>query len=219
MENENTLEINTSGINSICSKYEEMINTLELDCSNLVNDFKPLLNCGILSSFIPGLKMNVDAVVSSSKEMNAFLLKFAEEQENIDNTDIDNGNNNGNNSGGGSTKEKKSSVLSEDNINKLFSDDHFMDSFLSIVKEYPNILLEEDKSDLLKELLLKDINLSDDVKEIIYNSDSEIIQVTLSKIINGEIIVANFDEYLEKIKEVIIRNLNDKIDNPDSHKI
>ncbi len=198
----NSLEINTTDISSICSKYNEIIETIGLEYTNVMNDFKPFLNCGVLSSYIPDLKDNIDKVVLSTKEMINYVDNFAKEQEKIDATsnNITSGGDTSYNYNGTSTSEE--TTINEDSIKVLFTNNEFLDVFFKIITEYPDLIVDASKHELLKELLIK-ANVNQEVLNILENNDSKVIQVTLGKIITGEISTPETMEFIENVKAII----------------
>ena len=208
MGNGNSLEINPTAIYAICSRYNEMINTLGADTGNVADDFRPLVSCGVLTSYIPDLKDTIDKVILAAKEMVSYIEYFAQEQENIDNNNYDDKNNGGGSNNGG----QDNKVLSDQDIVSLFSSNDFLNSLVGIVKQYPNILSDSSMYDKLKELLLKS-NANEDIIKLLNGADSEIIQSTLLKIINGEIVIQGAEEIIEKIKNIMLGNVNSDAEN------
>ena len=198
----NSLEINTTDISSICSKYNEIIDTIGLDYNNVMNDFKPFLNCGVLSSYIPDLKDNIDKVVLSTKEMINYIDNFAKEQEKIDTTSnaTTSIGDTSYSSNGASTGEEK--TINEDGIKVLFTNDEFLNVLFTIITEYPDLISDASKHELLKELLIKS-NVNQEVLTILENNDSKVIQVTLGKVLTGEINTPETLEFIENVKKII----------------
>ncbi len=228
--NNNYLEINTTGISSICSKYNELLNNLELDYSNVINDFKPLLNCGVLSSYIPDLKDNIDKVVLSAKEMVNYLKNFAEEQEKIDdnssndnnndhnnnNNDHNNNNNNNNdssNNGGGQDSNSNIDDNSQESIEDESNNINNQSINNILTEEEINILFDSDE--FMKSLLsivtkypdiIFDLKKKDLLKELLVQNN-----ITDDNIVD---VISNYDS---KVIQTTLKNIiNGEIEVPNN---
>ena len=197
------LEINTSALDSVCAQYNDRLNNIELSFSNLASDFQAFLNCGVLTSYIPDLKNNIDKVVSSIDGVISSVKVFAEEQERIDKSyryDPDSGTKKDN-------KENTLEILDDASISALFNSDEFLEALYSIVQENPDILSDESLCDLLKELLLKCDIKDEKILNIINENDSKALQTALYKIISGEISIIESNDMLDKIKMIVLSSL------------
>ena len=200
----NTLILNTTAIDSLCSQYNSKLSSLETSYADIASDFQAFLNCGVLSTYIPDLKNNIEDVVQAIEYIISNVRAFAEEQERIENNGYDRG---GNTSYDKENTTEEIELLSENDYNTLFSNDEFLAALLSIVKEHPDILTNESMCDLLKELLLKSGITDENILNILNENDSKALQTTIYKLLTGELSLLEANDKWDEIKSVILASI------------
>lgn len=211
-----TIEINVDSMNDICSSWSQKVNSVDISSVDVEGAFSSLNSCGVATSYIPSLKSALSNASTLTLAVSNIIKTALEEQVSVDDSasNADDGSYySGNYGGGGGSDggysdgryELDAPTTSVDNSNTDLTvntdmiekidgesyDDYsgFLISLLSILKddETLNVYLDDSKyADILKQSLLNSKSVSNDIKEMIADMDSKILQITIKHLYSSD---------------------------------
>jgi hypothetical protein len=212
----NSMTINTTEINNICSTFNSKVSSIDLGSIDVAGAFEPLTSQGILTNYVSSLKEALNSINENCTNISSILKNLADTQQGIDDagksgaeTDYFGGSSSGGTRSGGSTYSGGggggSHSTSADNGNSTvtvnsgdastselssIASTSALEALLSILNSSTTTITSEERASYLKELLklkLQDSNA--DLSKVIDSMDPTELQAYLKNIYNGELAI------------------------------
>lgn len=185
--NNQTIEIDSTNVRMVADNFISQVNGINFDNVTSSN-FTSLTDFGIGTKYFNTLEENLKGIKKDAKELVNMLKIVIEQHEKIDQSDKKY------NSYSASTNnsnrvERRDSKLESERINEKFKDsivklefEKVKSLFVTLLDNKTNIqeiLNLESKAKDLKEILLKDVNIPNDLKELMLKMEDKELQRTL----------------------------------------
>lgn len=242
-----TIIVDADAIDDICDTWNQKVASVDLSSIDVNSSFSALIGCDIATEYIPSLENALGRINSLVSSISNIIKSAADEQVEVDESASNNNNtnggannnNNGNNSNNsnnnngtyypnGSSVDNSSEDLTINTelvatINGLdyISYSSLMSSLASCVTNemsLTSILSNVENADIIKKILLEDVNVSNELKQIITNMDSKILQASLlSCLKDGSVLIDSSKSilytYLERLAKANNLTLTDVVKN------
>lgn len=203
-----TLEINIDEMNDICDALKQKIAAIDINSINVTEVFSALNNSGIAVSYITSLNNSLNQATNTILSVSNMIKESIDEQMIVDDSYDKSVNAEDNDIASSSNSNSSNSSNSQINIDETTSannnstDLHINNdliiglenldliNFFSVMSTLKNIstdsisldsyLTNENYSKYLKEIILSS-NISEDLKNIVFNLDAKTIQITLKE--------------------------------------
>lgn len=84
MAQDNTLMLNTSGMNTACSNFKSKVSSIDLTGTDVTSLFEPFTSVGVLTSYIPSLKSALASINDNCNSLIGIMKNLVETQRVID---------------------------------------------------------------------------------------------------------------------------------------
>ena len=227
------LKIDTTEVKNLCNTFNGVLASADLGNIDLASAFEPFTSLGILTDYVSSLKSAMSTITTSCANISNELHNLANAQENVDylgrraadtgifnNYDGVDGNGYDSSYGSdyGTAVDNGNSYIAShtgNNINNVFDSKYSIsfEDLLSLMKDQPSGVSEEDKEAYLRELLklkiqkhLENVNVgsvdsSDPVERVTYDilvKTAGDMNIELKDILNKD----NIDTVREKVNEI-----------------
>lgn len=237
------IEMNYNAIYSLCSSWNSKIRSLNIDSSSFKLTFSSLNEHNILNSTISSFKENLDNILSSIDKLSLKIKSTAETQQSVDNYNQETKNNFYNFENDYSTTSRIGNTIatsvnnSNENItvnstllntiNQLELDNYnilleTISSLASTSVSLSTILNNKEYATIIKEALLTQNNIPENIKVLLKDMDEETIQKTLLAMFTKNTFAINtisktvMYDYLESIAKTKNISITELLSNKDN---
>ena len=202
MAQNNTLILNTSGMNNVCSDFKSKISSVDLTGIDVTSIFEPFTSVGVLTGYVPSLKNALASINDNSVSLINIMKNLVETQSVIDKgtqagaeTDYFRGQ-----STGGGRSGRGSSGTHSTGVDDGKSTIDINDS----TAEDPSVQLEVGLNEMelyFESILNGDVKITDVAESITFDILQRIISeknIELRELITGE----NNDEVIDCVEEI-----------------
>lgn len=84
MAQDNTLMLNTSGMNTACSNFKSKVSSIDLTGTDVASLFEPFTSVGVLTSYVPSLKSALASINDNCNSLIGIMKNLVETQRVID---------------------------------------------------------------------------------------------------------------------------------------